>query len=164
MPQLRTDIIDVYVFRRTAAGPAAVGANVEFLQLRRCKGALCNTWQTIMGHSHPGETAVQTALRELKEETGIAPPVLLNLWQLEEVNTYFLASHDAIVMSPCFAAEVPAGAEPVLNDEHDQARWVKRDHADRFFVWPGQRQAIAGIIRDILGSDSSLREILRVML
>lgn len=163
MPTLRTDIIDVYVFRRGAgAGPA--GARAEFLQLRRCQGALCGTWQTIMGHAQPGEAAVQTALRELKEETGFAGPAIVDLWQLEDVNTFFLASHDAIVMSCCFAAEVAAGAEPVLNDEHDQARWVKRDHADRMFLWPGQRQAIAGICRDILTADSPLREVLRIKL
>jgi dATP pyrophosphohydrolase len=160
MAQLRTDIVDVYVFRRGPGG--AVGANVEFLQLRRCKGALCGSWQTIMGHSLPGESAAQTAVRELKEETAFDPAAMPGFWQLEEVNTYFLASHDAIVISPCFAVEVPAASEPVLNDEHDAARWVKRDHVDRAFVWPGQRQAIAGIIRDILGEHATMREVLRV--
>jgi 8-oxo-dGTP pyrophosphatase MutT (NUDIX family) len=163
MPAIRTDIIDVYVFRRTPAASSAIAANVEFLQLRRSTGALANTWQTIMGHAHPGETAVQTAIRELKEETTFAQPVLLNMWQLEELNTFFLASHDAIVMSPCFAAEVAAGSEPTLNDEHDAVRWVKRDHVERCFVWPGQRQAIAGICRDILAADAPMRDVLRVL-
>lgn len=162
MPTIRSDIIDVYVFRRPLQTGNATTGHVEFLQLRRCSGALSNTWQTIMGHAHAGETAVQTALRELREETTFAPPVLLNLWQLEEVNTYFLASHDAIVMSPCFAAEVGPTTEPTLNDEHDAIRWIKRDHVDRHFVWPGQRQAIAGICRDILAADAPMREVLRI--
>ncbi len=164
MAQIRSDIIDVYVFRRLNPAAVAVAANVQFLQLRRRSGALGGTWQTIMGHSHDGETAVQTALRELHEETGFEPPTLLNLWQLEEVNTYFLASHDAIVMSPCFAAEVAPGSEPVLNDEHDAIRWLPRDHCDLHFIWPGQRQAIAGICRDILAGNAPARELLRIKL
>ncbi len=164
MPTIRSDIIDVYVFRKIQTTGNAIAANVEFLQLRRSSGALSNTWQTIMGHVHEDETAVQTALRELHEETGYAPPVLLNLWQLEEVNTYFLASHDAIVMSPCFAAEVAPGSEPVLNDEHDAIRWQKRDHCDLHFIWPGQRQAIAGICRDILPADAPSRDLLKIKL
>ena len=175
MPQVRTDIVDVYVFRRANAKVAgrvdadtpqrtAHGAAVEFLQLRRSTGPLAATWQTVMGHVNPGETAVQTALRELKEETGFTPPVLVGLWQLEELNSYFLASRDAIMLSPCFAAEVAPGAEPALNDEHDAHRWVKRDHAGRHFVWPGQRAAIEGICRDILAADSTVREILRIKL
>ena len=162
MPAIRSDIIDVYIFRRIKASDNAIAANVEFLQLRRCAGALSGTWQPIMGHSHDGETAVQTALRELEEETGFKPPVLLNLWQLEEVNTYFLASHDAIVMSPCFAAEVGPDSEPILNNEHDAIRWLRRDHCDLHFLWPGQRQAIAGICRDILATDAPARELLKI--
>ncbi len=163
MPQVCTDIVDVYVFRRGAAASfVAHGAAVEFLQMRRSAGPLAATWQTIMGHVNPGETAAQTALRELKEETGFAPPALLGLWQLEEINSYFLASRDAIMLSPCFAVEVRAGAEPVMNEEHDAHRWVKRDHAERCFVWPGQRAAIEGISRDILAADSTVRDILRI--
>ena len=162
MPVVRTDIVDVYVFRRSVAQREASAAAVEFLQMRRSQGPLAATWQTIMGHVHPGETAVQTAVRELSEETGFVPPTLLGLWQLEEVNSYFLASCDAIMLTPCFAAEVSPDAEPVLNEEHDAHRWVKRDHAGRCFVWPGQRTAIEGICRDILAADSTVREILRI--
>lgn len=168
MPQLRTDIVDVYVFRRAIGGHVSGG--VELLQLRRAKGALSGTWQPVMGHAATGETAAETALRELAEETGFSPDTpeparrVLNLWQIEELNAYFLASKDAIVLSPCFVAEVPAGAEPVLNDEHDAARWVRRDHADRMFLWPGQRQAIRAIFRDILAADSPLRDAMRIRL
>lgn len=164
MPELRTDIIDVYVFRE--ATDASGG--VELLQLRRATGALVGTWQPVMGHATDGESAADTALRELTEETGFALDAgdaafrVLGLWQLEEVNTYFLASHDAIVMSACFAAQVPAGAEPRLNEEHDAARWVRRDHVDRAFLWPGQRAAIAGLFRDVLSMESPLRATLQI--
>jgi len=163
--ELRTDIIDVYVFRRTpppaggapASAPAGHAARgFELLQLRRSSGALSGTWQPVMGHARPDETAARTAARELEEETGLlATRDLLGLWQLETPNIYFLASHNAMVLAPCFAAEVDPGAAIRLNDEHDRCRWVARDHADRCFLWPGQRQAVAQIARDLVAPDRS---------
>lgn len=161
-PTLRTDIVDVYVFRRRLAA-------IEFLQLHRAGGALSGTWQPVMGHVRDGNTAVATALRELEEETGYAPGrSLTSLWQLEAVNTYFLASRDCVMLSPCFAALVEPDADPRLNNEHDDFRWVARDHVDRFFIWPGQRTAIEQIVRDlvpaVMGAPSAVSNLLRIEL
>lgn len=164
-PTLRTDIVDVYVFRTCAPGVPARGAcAVEFLQLRRAASEpLGGTWQPIMGHALSGERASATALRELREETGYAAGAgLVGLWALEEPNVYFLDVADAVMLGPCFAARVAAGVEPRLDAEHDAARWVPRDHADRAFLWPGQRKAIAQIIRDILEPGSAVEPVLRV--
>lgn len=160
-PPIRTDIVDVYVFRQP---PAPHTGEIEFLQMHRCLGStLGGTWQPVIGHMHPGETAAQTALRELAEETGFQRGRhLLGFWQLESLNTYFLHSHHCVVMSPCFAAEVPPGVDPVMNAEHDALRWVKRSHTERAFIWPGQRIAIGQIVRDILEPDSPIEPVLRV--
>lgn len=168
-PSIRTDVVDVYVFRRCAACKGDPGS-VEFLQLRRSSRvkALAGTWQPVMGHVEAGESATQTALRELSEETGIRPGeprrALLGLWQLESLNTFFLASIDAVMMSPCFAAQVGPECEPVLDETHDAFRWVARDHTDRLFMWPGQRVAIEQIVRDILPEESSVRAVLKIPL
>ena len=66
-PSVRTDIVDVYVFRHGATGGRG---DVQFLQMRRCHGAMAGTWQPVMGHVEEGETATETAARELAEETG----------------------------------------------------------------------------------------------
>jgi 8-oxo-dGTP pyrophosphatase MutT (NUDIX family) len=152
-PTLRTDIVDVYVFRRSPA------SGIELLQMRRATGALVGTWHPVMGHVRDGESAVRTAARELTEETGFVPD---ELWQLEQPNIYYLASHDCIVLGPCFAVEVAADAEPVLNDEHDAHRWVSESRVETDFLWPGQRQAIAQILRDLLSDRSAARGWLRV--
>jgi len=154
-PKLRTDIVDVYVFRRST------GQHVELLQMRRATGALVDTWHPVMGHVHDGETAVQTAVRELMEETGFSAQVM---WQLEQPNIYYLASHDSMVLGPCFAVEVAADAEPTLNHEHDAHRWVSEARVDMDFLWSGQRQAIAQILRDLVPVDAPARGWLRVAL
>ncbi len=178
---IRTDIVEVYAFsvQALSENDRSVCPEVSFLQLRRSKGQMSGSWQPVMGHVEENETSTDAALRELKEETGYAPNHgLIRLWQLESVNTYFLATDDSVMMSPGFAALVVPNIAPRLDDAHDGFRWVKRDHADRLFIWPGQRTAIDQIVRDIvptvasgdaakqLGPDTntSIEEALRVKL
>jgi 8-oxo-dGTP pyrophosphatase MutT (NUDIX family) len=167
-PTIRTDIVEIYVFRR--ASPAMVGAGqqqgvlaVEFLQLRRAKGLMVGGWHPVMGHVEVGETAAQTALREMAEETRYAPGRgLTGFWQLELVNNYYIASIDAVILSPGFAAEVAPGMEPTIDDAHDGVRWVARDQADRSFLWPGQRRAVDHVVSDILPAGSPMAKLLRI--
>jgi len=165
-PKIRTDIVEVYVFRRSRAvlrGHATRG--LEFLQLHRSSGKISHTWQPVMGHVEEGETATQAALRELKEEAGYAVGSgLVAAWQIEAVNTYFLASIDAVMMSPGFAVEVSPDVEPKLDDSHDGARWVPRDACDRMFFWPGQRRAVTEIVEEIIAPESPSEKVLRLPL
>jgi 8-oxo-dGTP pyrophosphatase MutT (NUDIX family) len=146
-PKIRTDIVDVYVFRR----PGLAGG-LQFLQLLRSKGVMGDTWQPVMGHAESWENATQCALRELEEETGLSreSEQLIGFWALEQVHPYYMPCLDAIVMSPRFAAEVSGEWEPRLNAEHTVARWVSQGTVDEEFMWPGQRAAIREILSDIV--------------
>ena len=156
-PAIRTDIVDVYVFRGDRT------RSLEFLQLRRAATAMLpGTWQPVMGHVRDDETASQCARRELAEETGFGGDEVLGWWQLESPNAYFLHARDCMMLSPCFAVRVGPRAEPALNHEHDASRWVCRDAADRAFLWPGQRQAITQIVRDIVEPGSPAEPYLRL--
>lgn len=159
---LRSDIVDVYVFRRGAIAPD-LSDGFEFLQLRRVGNTLPGTWQPVMGHVENGETAADAAVRELAEETGISPNHgLVNLWQLESVNTYFLASDDVIMMSPGFAAEISSNADLVIDEAHNAVRWIQPSQIDRQFLWPGQHRAIVEIQRFLLPHESAAKPFLQI--
>ncbi len=142
-PLIRTDVFDVYIFRRS---PAA------FLQLKRAEEPLLNTWQPIMGHVEPGEPTQVAMWRELEEEVGLTrqSPHFKDAWALEGVYPYYLARKDAIMMSPRFAIEVSDSWEPVLNSENSALRWVGAQDLERHFMWPGQRECIGEIVQDII--------------
>lgn len=183
-PRIRSDIVDVYVFTRVpaddpreraragrayeseAAWPARAGDSsaVHFLQLLRSGAPLDNTWHPVMGHIEAGETAVDTALREMREELGLGHdhPSCLGVYALEQVHPFFIAAIDTIVLSPRFAVEVAPSWTPALNAEHSKFRWVRHDAVDAHFMWPGQKNACREILREIVDDASLSREHLRV--
>src|SRR5687767_11084664 len=82
---VRYDMVTCYVVRPTEAGVLR-----EFLQLRRAKGEfLAGAWGAIHGRIERGETAWQAALRELREESGLAP---LEFYQLDTINQFYLVA------------------------------------------------------------------------
>ncbi len=155
--EVRADIIEAHVFRRSEAGP-------EFLQLLRSRAPLDGTWQPVLGHCEAGESAAACAKREVEEEVGLhtGDEALLGLWALEQVHPYFVARINCIVLSPRFLMEVRADWRPRLNAEHREHRWVRPADVDRHFVWPGQKAAIREALAEIIEAPASLREQLRL--
>jgi ADP-ribose pyrophosphatase YjhB (NUDIX family) len=154
MPTLRADVVDVYVARRGALG-------LEFLQLLRSDAPMRDTWQPIMGHVEAGERATDAALRELREEVGLAPRdgTVLSVHALEQTHPYFLAELDCVMCSPRFVVEVratwsPSVAALVATGEHSNYRWIAEGRVEDAFLWPGQRLAIAEAGRVLRGCAS----------
>ncbi|CAN5542470.1 NUDIX domain-containing protein [soil metagenome] len=120
----------------------------EFLQVLRASGKyMGGTWQLVTGGIDAGETAWQAALRELREETGLGP---VEFFQVDVVNTFYLAATDSISQSPMFCAMVAAEPEVRLNHEHTDFRWVPRDQMESAVMWPGERAAFRELCREIL--------------
>lgn len=142
MPRIVSNQVEVFPFRRRPAG-------VEFLLLRRAAADyLGGTWHAVHGAIEPGETAVQAALRELHEESGLRP---LRFWQIDYVSVFFLARADAVCMNPVFTAELPADAQVRLSSEHDAFEWIVPSLAAARLMWPNQRHALREIIEEVLG-------------
>lgn len=129
--------------------------------LRRAAGGRSpGSWETVHGHIEPGETPVQAALRELREETGLEPARLYNVSRVE---TFYRHQTNEIVLIPVFAGVVDARAVVRHSAEHDRAEWLEARDAAVRFSWPRERRALDDVL-SILGSgDAGLLEgVLRV--
>ena len=153
---IRHNMISCYVVRETHDG-----ASHEILQLRRVQNDFMGgTWQAIYGQSETDETPVNAVLRELKEEAGLVPA---ELYRLDQVSVFYIASTDTMWHCIPFCAIVTRGQPVVLNDEHDAARWVDSSDAERLFMWKDNRDAIRDIRNHIL-TDSLAKPFLRIHL
>ena len=134
MPGVAVPLVSVYCFCITPQGP-------EYLLLRRREGIdrLGGTWQVVHGGIDPGETAVQAAWREVREETGAQP---IGFWELDYVEAHYNPLQDAIRLVPCFAARFPDDASIQLGPEHDDFCWASLEEALRKLVWRSQREAL----------------------
>jgi 8-oxo-dGTP pyrophosphatase MutT (NUDIX family) len=154
--EIRYNMVSCYVARPTADGTAH-----EFLQLRRRKDDFMGgTWQAVYGQSENDETPVQAVLRELKEEAGLVPA---ELYRLDQVSVFYVASTDTMWHCIPYCAIVARRQPVVLNDEHDEHRWVHIADAQRFFMWKDNRDAIADIQGYIL-VESLAKPFLRIPL
>jgi dATP pyrophosphohydrolase len=142
---IRYDMVCCFVIR-----PDASGRGWEFLQLRRSReDFLGGTWQTIYGAGNPGETPVDAALRELREETGIVP---VEFYKLSDASVFYIAAHDTLWHSIQFCAVIRTDVAIVLDGEHEAIRWLKEEEAEKHFMWPGDRRSIQEIREQIIGN------------
>ncbi|NOX18489.1 MAG: NUDIX domain-containing protein [Chlorobi bacterium] len=126
-------LVEVHVFKRTEDG-------IKFLLLKRNeKDSYGGVWQMVTGRIEENEKAFQTALREVKEETGLNP---IKLWSAPNVNSFYSAERDAILFIPVFIAEVDGKASASVSFEHSELKWVTSQEAREMLIWKGQRSSV----------------------
>ncbi|KIC45331.1 NUDIX hydrolase [Ruegeria sp. ANG-S4] len=113
----------------------------EVLLLKRTQ-TLIGEWCQVAGSIEEGETAWQTALRELDEETGLRPNALYSADTCEQ---FYEADRDAITIAPVFVAFIDNSAKITLNHEHSEYRWVSFEDAIEMVAFGGQRRVLRWI-------------------
>ena len=141
MCEPRSAFIEVYIFRRR-------GRRVEFLCLRRGQARfLPGVWQPVTGRRRPRERGLAAAVREVREETGLAP---LRWWALEAPTLFYDASRDRVRSYPRFAAETGPDASVRLSGEHVDWAFLPSAEAGRRYLWESQRRGLEDVKRQVL--------------
>lgn len=144
------DMIQAYVYRIREKG------TVEYLLLRRSEGERLypGMWQMVTGRIEEGERAMETARREISEETGLTVDKLL---VVPYIAAFYFPPDNTIHNVPVFAAQVEGMAAVRLSGEHQEFAWLQFEEAWRRLVFPGHREGLR-ILREYCLEDTRARE------
>lgn len=136
MPQVVSDIVDVYVFRR-------LNARVQFLLLQRKPDvALGQTWQSFHVQLERNETTIEAAYRAVEELAGLRVSAV---YSADYVNQFYDDSRDTLVLAPVLAVNVSPQAPVRLDSSLRDCAWLDRDEATVRLPFSGQRWAVRHI-------------------
>lgn len=110
----------------------------DVLLIRRGKPPRMGEWSLPGGRIEPGERAIDAALRELMEETGVTARII---GLLDVVDGLFPEANRHYVLID-YAAEWLSG-EPVAGDDALEARFVPLAEVDALIDWSETRRIIA---------------------
>jgi len=147
MADILVRVIDAYVFRKTEEG-------LRFLILKRSSTKLYeHLWQGVAGKIEDGETAHQTAIRELNEETGLEPK---RIFVADHVSRFYESYGDRINLVPVFGIEVDS-MDVILSEEHSEYKWVTVEIALEHLVWRGQKVGLQVVNDMVIDNDDRMR-------
>jgi 8-oxo-dGTP pyrophosphatase MutT (NUDIX family) len=154
MTRFEVSLVDVLVLRGT-------GASIECLTLRRAAGGRCpGSWEAVHGHIEYGERPSEAALREMREEAGLAPAKLYNLSRVE---TFYMHRTDSLAFVAVFVAFVGPSAEVRTGPEHDAHEWLPVAAAMERLAWPRERRCLADAVQMLgTGDAGPLEDVLFV--
>ncbi len=142
-----SNLIEAHIFREQ-------DGKLEFLLLKRSPNEYYpNIWQMVSGKIKKNETAYKTALREIKEETGLSPE---KFWVAPTINSFYSPDKDYICLLPVFATKVKFDCEVILSKEHTEYRWVSSEVAKQMLAWDGQRKSVDIIVDYFLNRNTFL--------
>lgn len=136
MPDIVSDIVDVYVFRRQ-------NARVQFLLLqRKATVPLGNTWQSFHTQIQAHETTLIAARRAVRELSGLN---VSEAYSADYINEFFDDTRDVVVLAPVLAVMLSAQAPVTLGRELKECAWWDTNQAIARLPFSGQRWAVRHI-------------------
>ena len=153
MASVNVGTIDVYLI-------ALEQGAWRVLSLQRALTARCpGAWETVHGRIEPGEEPEEAALREVREETGLAVQRLYNV----TVQPFYLHHTHTVELAVVFAAFVDCSAPVALGEEHSRYEWLDAPSAAERFFWPRERAALQEVLHLFrTGTGGEAEDVLRV--
>ena len=114
-------------------------------------------WQGVTGKIKDEEPPYKTALRELKEETGL---VADKMWTADKVNIFYDATENIMNLIPVFVVVV-CSKDIVLSEEHSEYKWCSIDETVKLLTWEQQKKGVK-IFYDMLKENKDRLKILEI--
>jgi 8-oxo-dGTP pyrophosphatase MutT (NUDIX family) len=99
------------------------------------------TWTLPKGTPIPRETTEETALREVREETGLDVGIVR---RFDDIEYFFVQGHTRIHKTVHYFLMIPAGGDLGRHDhEFDEVRWIGFDEAATLLSFETERALVA---------------------
>lgn len=145
MPDIKANTVQLHVARQSKEN------NFEFLVLLRSDytKVFPNIWQVVTGRIESNETSIQTAIRELYEETGLSP---IDFWSIPYIAQFYIPGSDKIGMAPVFGCLVDYFSKVILSDEHKEFKWLGYQECIDYVLVPSHKEGTKFFLDNILTS------------
>ena len=135
MNNIKIRVIDCHI----AMYDRKFSGNLCFLLLKRSKNKIYpGIWQGVTGKIKKEEIPYKTAIRELKEETGLIPN---KVWTIDKVNMFYDAETNIMNVIPVFGVMVNK-KNIILSDEHIDYQWCDINNAIKLLTWEQQKKGL----------------------
>lgn len=147
MSEIVSTHVDSYVYRWE-------GGKLKYLLLKRNERTVYgHLWQGVAGKIAGKETAVETVIRELKEETGLNPS---RIFVVDHVSSFYQSYRDQVHLVPVFGVEVDS-KQVRLSEEHSEFQWVDFDEALSRLSWNEQKRSLTTLNNMLHENDERMR-------
>ncbi len=134
MPKIVSKYVQVHI-------AAFIDGKYKFLSLQRSSNLKVypNIWQVITGTIEDNETALQTAIREVKEETNLS---IDKMWAIPTIVSFYNYPDDEIHLSVAFGVLTNNFTDFRISYEHQDFVWEEIDkHIERLALFSHKETA-----------------------